>query len=309
MHVLGGACEQSLSTKAGLVKSPIEHADFWEAVSLERYLDQDERPLFRRKAAHVHEELGFWALEHYCNLVLSHAAEHFGNLEPNWPLKSQERRSSSQNRFALHSEAGTQSFGCGEVPFFVSPKVQELIEFLKSRDAKQTSGILFVEQRVTALVLRELLSSHPVTRHLSYATFVGMSNMSKHRNKISEVIDLQDQRTTLEEFRAGERHIVIATSILEEGIDISSCNLVICFNEPKNIKSFIQRRGRARDKDSTFVLLLAQNECSGKGSKWEASEAEMLKMFQDHQRELERLEQFETCMEPTQRRFEIESTG
>lgn len=39
------------------------------------------------------------------------------------------------------------------------------------------------------------------------------------------------------------------------GIDIGKCNLVIRFSEPKTYREFVQSKGRARAKDSFFVIL------------------------------------------------------
>jgi ERCC4-related helicase len=61
--------------------------------------------------------------------------------------------------------------------------------------------------------------------------------------------------STLEKFRSGELDLIISTTVLEEGIDVPACNIVICFDEPSSLKSFVQRRGRARMKESKLVLM------------------------------------------------------
>lgn len=64
----------------------------------------------------------------------------------------------------------------------------------------------------------------------------------------------------LAKFKSGEINILIATTVVEEGLDISDCNLVICLNEMMNVKAFIQMKGRARLQDSQFIFLCAQQE-------------------------------------------------
>ena len=54
--------------------------------------------------------------------------------------------------------------------------------------------------------------------------------------------------------------MLIATNVVEEGLDVSECNLVICMNELLNVKAFIQMKGRARQKDSNFIFLCAHEE-------------------------------------------------
>lgn len=51
-------------------------------------------------------------------------------------------------------------------------------------------------------------------------------------------------------------NIIVATSILEEGLDVQSCNLVIRFDPSSTVSSFIQSKGRARMQNSDYVLML-----------------------------------------------------
>lgn len=44
--------------------------------------------------------------------------------------------------------------------------------------------------------------------------------------------------------------------MLEEGLDVQSCNLVIRFDPSSTVCSFIQSRGRARSPNSDFVLMV-----------------------------------------------------
>jgi hypothetical protein len=248
----------------------------------------------QRKIDHIYTELGLWATEHYIGLVRANLSE-----SPNFEIDEFHHRQGGGENCVLPPPSGHG----------VSQKVQELIKFLVSRRHSQMSGILFVDQRVTAGMLRRLLSAHPDTKHLSYATFVGTSNPSIYSRSPTEIVDLDDQKTTLEDFRSQKCDIIIATNVLEEGIDISSCNLVICFNKPAHLKSFIQRRGRARDKVSVFVLMLAQEDVLARSKDWEAMEANMLKMFEEQQRKVKKELQLEDSEEHRYRRFGIESTG
>ena len=64
----------------------------------------------------------------------------------------------------------------------------------------------------------------------------------------------------MEKFNEGVLNVLIATNVVEEGLDVSTCNLVICLNELATVKAFIQMRGRARQQNSKFVFLCAQEE-------------------------------------------------
>ena len=264
--------------------------------------------IFHRKAHHVYTELGLWASEHFIDLVLANLLE-----SPNSEMDEfRQKQGGGEGRIQCASSylrlpASISHDIKHSRPEF-SPKVQELIKFLVSQRDSQMSGILFVDQRVTATMLQKLLSTHPDTKHLSYATFVGTSNPSTYTRCPTELVNLDDQKTTLEDFRSQKCDMIIATNVLEEGIDISSCNLVICFNKPDNLKSFIQRRGRARDKESIFVLMLAEEDSSARGKNWETIEANMLKIFEEQQKKAKSELQLEDLEEHRYRRFEIEST-
>ncbi|KAH1238508.1 Endoribonuclease Dicer 2 [Glycine max] len=51
-------------------------------------------------------------------------------------------------------------------------------------------------------------------------------------------------------------NIIVATSILEEGLDVKSCNLAIRFDPCHTMCSFIQSRGCARMQNSDYILMV-----------------------------------------------------
>lgn len=55
-------------------------------------------------------------------------------------------------------------------------------------------------------------------------------------------------------FDHGEVNVLTASDVIEEGMDIQLCNLVIKFDKPNDFRSYVQSKGRARSKTSQFFL-------------------------------------------------------
>lgn len=190
----------------------------------------------------------------------------------------------------------------------LSPKVRQLIGLLANEMSPGSAVIVFVKTRATVKLLSVLLTTHPMLRDvLRMGTFVGTSNNRARTSNISDLINISDQKHTLNEFRKGTKNLIIATSVCEEGIDITACNLVICFELPPNLKSFVQRRGRARSVQSRFVVMFPKGQEKAL-LEWQELEAEMKEKHMGDMRHLEHIEKVE-AQEEGYREFLIESTG
>ena len=53
---------------------------------------------------------------------------------------------------------------------------------------------------------------------------------------------------------------MVATNVIEEGLDVPACNTVIKFDPCKNFQSYVQAMGRARQKDALFIMLGEEDE-------------------------------------------------
>jgi len=192
----------------------------------------------------------------------------------------------------------------------MSPKVQMLINFLREEDSKDFSGLVFVKTRAEVAVLSHLLSNQIPSFQIS--TFVGASSFSGRKAAISELVDVKNQKTTLDDLRHGRKNLIVTTNALEEGIDVSRCKLVVCFDRPPNLKSFIQRRGRARKSDSKFVIMFEDGSPAEFTATWTALEAEMREIYMDEMRQLQEIQDEEDSLEdvpPEQKPLIVKSTG
>lgn len=157
-------------------------------------------------------------------------------------------------------------------------------------------------------LLSLLLKTQPVLKDiLQIGTFVGESNNLARSSNISDLMDIREQKDTLDDLRRGKKNLIIATSVCEEGIDIAVCNLVICFEPPPNLKSFIQRRGRARSAKSRFVIMFPQGE-EKLLLEWQRLEAAMKEKYMDDMRHVGNLKKAE-AQEEGHRELAVNSTG
>ncbi|CAN1236292.1 Endoribonuclease Dicer homolog 2, partial [Linum grandiflorum] len=121
---------------------------------------------------------------------------------------------------------------------------------VKHRDIKDIRCIIFVERVISSVVL-QLLLSDLLPEEVSWKTKYIAGNNSGVNTQTRKT-----QNEIVEEFRRGTVNIIVATSILEEGLDVQSCNLVIRFDPSATVSSFIQSRGRARMQNSEYLLML-----------------------------------------------------
>jgi ERCC4-related helicase len=193
----------------------------------------------------------------------------------------------------------------------LSSKVERLIDVLVSEASPGFTGLVFVEQRAWVAALSEILAIHPRTKDLfTVGTFVGTSNSAKRKPNIADLAEPRNQQDTLDDFRAGRINLILATSVLEEGIDVSSCHLVICFERPKNLKSFIQRRGRARMPKSKYIIFLpASDSNTHSPGVWESLEEQMKQEYLNDLREIEKARQRELEDEEGVLYYRVETTG
>lgn len=62
--------------------------------------------------------------------------------------------------------------------------------------------------------------------------------------------------TLVVRFLGGETNVLVASDVLEEGIDVQKCNLVVKFDVPKTYRSYVQSKGRARHQSSKYIMMV-----------------------------------------------------
>ena len=148
-------------------------------------------------------------------------------------------------------------------------------------------GIIFAERRQTASCLAKLIQekrkTEPGLKHVSCDFVVG-HNIGQSATAMRKEARMKSSRQeqVLGKFRKGTVNLLIATSVIEEGVDVPRCNLVIRFDLPQNFRSYVQSKGRARDKPSKFVLLLSDMEVNKMGEigSYHQLETELIELCQ-----------------------------
>lgn len=151
-------------------------------------------------------------------------------------------------------------------PYDVPPKMKKLLEILKQFENTELSAVVFVQKRMVAYVLYEWMNllSREVNgeyHFISCAFIVGQSQGSYSTGREDDPTTLKmnskAQEKTMKDFRRGMYNLLFATSVIEEGMDVPACNLIVRFDPPLDVRSYTQSKGRARAKPSLYVVMTA----------------------------------------------------
>lgn len=148
-----------------------------------------------------------------------------------------------------------------------SAQVQKLLIFLKQHTARERDtplkALIFVQRRLSAKVLaniiRRFANAYP---EMGIKVDFMVGNNSRIPESIESYLTNKSNSKVLDKFRKGEINMIVATNVLEEGIDLQECNLVVAFDTPKHYRSYVQTKGRARMRNSDYVIMnpLAETE-------------------------------------------------
>jgi len=128
-------------------------------------------------------------------------------------------------------------------------------ELLIQKEALPTElrALVFVQQKTTAHVLAHHLNLNEELR-IARLEAVPLHSTTTAPPTCSIKFTKKDETQNLRLFTSGERNVLIATTVAEEGMDIGAANCVIRFDPALTGVSFVQGRGRARQAQSAHII-------------------------------------------------------
>ncbi|XP_077233980.1 dicer-like 3 [Tasmannia lanceolata] len=150
------------------------------------------------------------------------------------------------------ADSFTEENGCLEAIKMghISPKLYELLQIFHSFEgSKKVLCMIFVERIITAKVIDRFM------KKLDFLSYFTVSFLTGGNTSV-DALTPKMQKNTLDSFRCGKVNLLFTTDVAEEGIDVHNCSCVIRFDLPKTVRSYVQSRGRARQNDSKYILMI-----------------------------------------------------
>jgi len=129
---------------------------------------------------------------------------------------------------------------------------------------KAAKIIIFNQYRDQAVQIKQVLDSIQVSNRI----FVGQTK--KGETGMSQ----KEQQAILEDFRAGAFSCLIATSVAEEGLDITKVDVVLFYEPVPSAIRTVQRRGRTGRLERGKVIMLITEGTRDAGYRWAAHHKE-----------------------------------
>lgn len=129
-------------------------------------------------------------------------------------------------------------------------------------DPNALCGLLLCNSVFTAKILFSFI--YEMTKHDSDLEYLSVQYTGDRvADPVTESKQFENehrkQEEVLKRFRMHSCNLLIGTSVLEEGIELPKCNLVIRWNLPTTYRSYVQCKGRARAQRAFHIIMVAAN--------------------------------------------------
>ena len=120
----------------------------------------------------------------------------------------------------------------------------------------ESKAIVFVEKKSEALSIQQWIASRDKLKAIHSDVVTGQTGETNRRMTKAE------QNTSLMGFRGEDCNLLVSTAVLEEGVDVPACNLVITYQKVTSEIAQVQGQGRARASHSQSITIVTSD--SGK---------------------------------------------
>uniref|UniRef100_A0A3P8VSA6 RNA helicase n=1 Tax=Cynoglossus semilaevis TaxID=244447 RepID=A0A3P8VSA6_CYNSE len=123
---------------------------------------------------------------------------------------------------------------------------------------EKARGIIFTKTRRSTIALSQWIQENPKFADIGVKAsyIIGGGGQS-----VVKPMTSTERSAMLKKFDKGDINLLVATSVLEEGLDIPDCNFVIRYGLVTNEISMIQAKGRGRADDSSYTVVEVKNSC------------------------------------------------
>lgn len=132
-------------------------------------------------------------------------------------------------------------------PRLFNLKEKLLQGMLNSETRHIGQAIVFVEQKITAQIVSNYIQQDQQVSKLINANYV----TAEHKPNMTR----EKIRDRIQEFREGHLHVLVATAVVEEGLDVPNVKIVVLFDQIHTPVVLQQRFGRARDMNPEIIVM------------------------------------------------------
>lgn len=145
-------------------------------------------------------------------------------------------------------------------------KVQKLIQTLmtfKNKSKQELCGIIFVQRKNTAMLLYHILNEVKKTydeMDFIKPDFIIGNTANPLNSTIESLYYAKLNKKVMDRFNSKEVNLLIASNVIEEGVDVQMCSIVIKFDIVQDYRAYIQSKGRARHAASLYYIMVEATE-------------------------------------------------
>lgn len=132
----------------------------------------------------------------------------------------------------------------------------------QNQDSDSLCGLVLCDSKNVAKALFSVV--HEAAMNDPELKFLSVQYTTEKCQSVDVVAELKEveaehrkQEEVLKRFRSRECNLLISTSMLESGIDLPKCNLVVRWNVPKSYRSYVLTKGKANSQNAVHLIMVS----------------------------------------------------